>query len=249
MQIAGLTNTGRERVRNEDNFLIKKDRHIALVAVADGMGGHLAGNVASSLAVSTAERFWQNMDRAVVFTPADARAVMNELLLQANRAIYEEANHSPGKRGMGTTFTSSLFYDGKLTIGHVGDSRAYLIENETIYLLTRDHSLLEELIEAGEIRPEEAHNHPQKHVLTRALGTVSDPEIDITEFEPLSDSVLLLCTDGLTNLVMDDEILYHALNEPDPHTLSEGLINLANSRGGHDNITVVIATGIGGRKR
>lgn len=249
MHIAGLTNIGRERTRNEDNLLIKKDRNMALLAVADGMGGHLAGNVASSLAVSTAQKFWLNLDRNKELSPADARAMINELLLQANHVIYEQANHNSDKRGMGTTLTTCLLYHDKLTIGHIGDSRAYLIENQTIYLLTKDHSLLEELIESGEVRPEDAHGHPQKHVLTRALGTTPDPEIDITDIELLNNSMLLLCTDGLTNMISDDEILSHALSEPDPHALSELLVNLANSRGGYDNITVVIATGIGGQER
>lgn len=249
MQIAGLTNIGRERVRNEDNLLIRKNHNMALLAVADGMGGHLAGNVASSLAVSTADKIWLNLDRNKNLSTADARALMNELLLQANQVIYQQANHNPDKRGMGTTLTSCLIYHNKLTVGHIGDSRAYLIENGTIYLLTKDHSLLEELIESGEVRPEDAPGHPQKHVLTRALGTTPDPEVDITDIELLSNSVLLLCTDGLTNLVSDDEILSNALSEPDPHGLSELLVNMANSRGGYDNITVIVAAGIGGQQR
>ncbi len=248
MQIAGLTNRGRERARNEDSYFLKADSGIALLAVADGMGGHRAGNVASGLAVSSAEQLWDDLDRTNSFTPEKARTIMCSMVLNANSLILDEADHSSARQGMGTTLTSGLLYDNRLTIGHIGDSRAYLVHNGKIKLLTRDHSLLEQLIASGQVKPEEAHNHPQRHVLTRALGTALDPEIDIIELVLKTGSALILCTDGLTNLVKDHEILALCQNEPDPHSLAEALIDLANSRGGHDNITVVIAKGIGGQE-
>lgn len=248
MQLAGLTNRGRERSRNEDSYFLEADSGIALLVVADGMGGHRAGNVASSLAVSSAEQLWGDLDRTDSLTPEKARTIMCSLIINANNLILNEADHSSARQGMGTTLTSGLLYDNHLTIGHIGDSRAYLVHRGKIKLLTRDHSLLEQLIETGQVKPEEADNHPQRHVLTRALGTALDPEIDIIDLELEAGSALIFCTDGLTNLVKDKEILALCQDESDPHKLAEALIDLANSRGGYDNITVVIAKGIGGRE-
>jgi len=249
LQLAGLTNRGRERARNEDSFFLKADSELALMVVADGMGGHLAGNVASELAVSQAEQLWAGLDLNTVLTPAEAREIMSRLVQEANKLILDEAKRSCDKRGMGTTLTSGLLYGNHLTISHIGDSRAYLVHGGKIRLLTRDHSLLEHLIESGQVKPEEAGNHPKRHVLTRALGTALDPEVDIIEIYVETGSVLLFCTDGLTGMVTDDEILALSLKESDPHSLAESLIDLANSRGGYDNITVVAATGIGGQEK
>lgn len=247
MQVVSMTNRGMERPRNEDSCLAKVDSNLALLVVADGMGGHRAGNVASGLAVSTAERLWNDFDWSATLSPEDTRIIISRLILEANKLILDEADNSSARRGMGTTLTAGLLCGKRLTIGHIGDSRAYLVYNGRIELLTTDHSLLEQLIASGQVKPEEAHDHPQRHVLTRALGTTSDPEIDITEFDLEAGSALLFCTDGLTNLVKDNEILALCQNESDPHDLARALIDFANSRGGHDNITVVIATGIGGQ--
>ncbi len=249
MEIAGLTNKGRERARNEDNLFIRQDKDLAMVAVADGMGGHLAGNVASSLAVAAAENFWNNLTRESIKQIHEIPSLMVDMVAHANDTILEEANRNPEKRGMGTTLTTGLLFNNYLVISHIGDSRAYLVEDNSIHLLTKDHSLVEELIKTGEVKPEDVPNHPQRHILTRALGTMPEPDIDITEMEVHPGSILFLCTDGLTNLVSDQEILNHTLHEEDPNVLAEQLINLANSRGGYDNITVIVVTGIGGWKR
>ncbi len=246
MQVVGLTNRGMERDRNEDNCLAKADADVALLVVADGMGGHRAGNVASAIAVTVAERFWDSLDRSVVPSFEEARDMIKSLIKEANSLILEEADRSSARRGMGTTLTAGLLYGRKLTIGHIGDSRAYLINDGQIKLLTRDHSLVEQLIASGQVKPEEARNHPQRHILTRALGTARDPQIDFYEQEVEGESVLLLCTDGLTGLVSDNEILETGALESNPRLLAEKLIGLANSRGGYDNITVAIANGIGG---
>ncbi len=246
MVVAGLTNKGMERTRNEDCFFFKVDSDTALLAVADGMGGHRAGNVASGLAVSTAEQFWAELDRSTLPSAEECRRLIQRLILGANELILGEAGSSAERQGMGTTLTVGLVRGNLLTIGHIGDSRAYLICDGQIKLLTRDHSLLEELIKNGQVKPEEAKNHPQRHILTRALGLTSDPEVDITEQEIEPGSVLLFCTDGLTNLVCDDEILAVSSEQPDPQLLAESLIDLANARGGFDNITVIVATDIGG---
>ncbi len=248
MHIAGLTNKGRERPRNEDNCFARADSRCALMVVADGMGGHRAGNVASDLAVSRAELFWDGLDHFVLPSAEEARKMLHRLIIDANEQVLSEANNCVERRGMGTTFTVGLLCGSHLTIGHIGDSRAYLISDGKIRLLTRDHSLLEQLIESGQVKPEEAKDHPQRHILTRALGISSDLQIDISEEEVEVGSVLIFCTDGLTNMVSDEEILEKVLEQSDPKLLAESLIELANSRGGFDNITVVAATGIGGQE-
>ncbi len=246
MQVAGLTNQGLERSRNEDNCYAKADGDLALLVVADGMGGHRAGNVASAIAVETAEETWQEMGKSASLPVGQARSLVEDLLVRANRKILAESEKYPDKRGMGTTLTAGLLCGNRLTIGHVGDSRAYKIYESKIFLLTKDHSLIEKLVDTGQVSPEEAVNHPQRHVLTRALGVGSELEIDITEQEVETGSVLLLCSDGLTNMVRDEEILSFYNDNPDPDQFGSGLIELANARGGYDNITVVIASGIGG---
>ncbi len=218
------------------------------MVVADGMGGHRAGNVASGLAVSRAEQFWADIDPSVPPSAEEARKMIECLITEANEQVLSKANDSTDRQGMGTTFTVGLLCGSHLTIGHIGDSRAYLVSDGQIMLLTRDHSLVEQLIESGQVKPEEAKDHPQRHILTRALGISSNLQIDISEKEVEAGSTLLFCTDGLTNMVSDDEILRAALEQSDPQLLAESLIALANSRGGFDNITVVAATGIGGQE-
>ncbi|MFO7951697.1 MAG: Stp1/IreP family PP2C-type Ser/Thr phosphatase [Bacillota bacterium] len=247
MQVAGLTNRGLERSRNEDSYFVKTEIGLVFLVVADGMGGHQAGNVASSLVVSTAEKLWEKLDPGVLLSTGGARQLLSRFITEANEIIFSEAGNNLSKRGMGTTITAGLLCDNHLTIGHVGDSRAYLIKDDQIELLTRDHSLLEELIQSGQVAPEEAQSHPQRHVLTRALGISRDLDIDFTEQEIDDNSILLFCTDGLTSLVHDKEILELSREKPESHKLAEALINLANDRGGYDNITVVVATGIGGQ--
>ncbi len=248
MQVAGLTNRGKERARNEDNYFLQTGPAIALIVVADGMGGHRAGNVASELAVLTAERYWNNLSPNTALSGEKSHEMLKGFIVEANKMILDEASSSSARQGMGTTLTAGLICANRLTIGHIGDSRAYLIDHGSIKLLTRDHSLIEQLVQEGQVKPEDAQNHPKRHVLTRALGTVAEPEIDLTELEIETGAALVFCTDGLTNMVSADEILalYHEL--PDPEKLTQALIDLANERGGLDNITVVIATDIGGNE-
>jgi PPM family protein phosphatase len=248
LQVAGLTNRGKERARNEDSYFLQTGPAFALIVVADGMGGHRAGNVASGLAVSTAERYWDNLSPKTSLSEGKSCVLIKGLILEANKTILDEASISSARQGMGTTLTAGLICDNRLTIGHIGDSRAYLIDDGSIKLLTRDHSLIEQLVQSGQVKPEDAQNHPKRHVLTRALGTVADPEIDLTELEIETGAALVFCTDGLTNMVNADEILALYRELPDPERLAHALIDLANERGGFDNITVVIATDIGGNE-
>ncbi len=248
MQVAKDSNPGMERSRNEDSYYAEMDTRNALLVVADGMGGHQAGNVASAMAIKVAENYWQDISSNSSISAENARQLLKDMILDANQQIISEAAGTSTLRGMGTTLTAGLLRGSHLTIGHVGDSRAYRIHNDSIELLTRDHSLLEQLIEAGEIRPEKAKNHPQRHILTRAVGIDNRLEVDIYEKEIESGSVLLFCTDGLTNQVNDDEIKNICLEDQNPQKMVSALIKKANDRGGHDNITVVVATGIGGHQ-
>ncbi len=244
MQVVGLSNPGRERSRNEDSYLVRSEGTFSLLAVADGMGGHVAGDVASALAVATLERCWDDMNREEL-SRQQMTAVVRNMINEANQSILAKSAGDAGMQGMGTTLTVALLHGRNLALGHVGDSRAYLIEGNEIKLLTEDHSLVEQLIQQGSVTPEEAQMHPQRHILTRALGT-SSAEIDLMELTVPENSSLLLCTDGLTTLVQDDEILDIILtSQSDPRSAAAALINLANERGGFDNITVVLATGIG----
>ncbi len=248
MHVTGVTNKGKERSRNEDSCYAVQDSDLALLVVADGMGGHQAGNVASEIAVSTAEKYWESINRDKPLSDREAKDLVKDLIIEANQSVISEADNSFDKRGMGTTLTVGLLSGNRLTIGHIGDSRAYLVNSDRIELLTRDHSLLEQLIESGQVRPEEAKNHPKRHVLTRALGASSELQIDIIDYDIEPGSALLFCTDGLTNLVEDHEILTVVTGQKDPQLQAESLIALANARGGHDNITVVIAADIGGQQ-
>jgi len=226
----GETHAGRKRRRNEDTFVCDPP----LFAVADGMGGAQAGELASSLAAA-ALRDRDDRDRG-----GEARVL--ELIQEANRRVHQRALDDAAVSGMGTTMTVALLEpDGTVTIGHVGDSRAYLLRDGELEQLTDDHSLVAELVRRGELSPEEAEVHPQRSVITRALGT--DPDVDVDAF-PVSSQpgdVFLLCSDGLTTMVDGATIaaIVHRFRG-DLRRATHALIDAANDHGGEDNITAVL---------
>jgi PPM family protein phosphatase len=225
---AGASDTGRKRRRNEDSYVIAPP----LFAVADGMGGAQAGEIASKLAAAALE----DTDSGAL--SGEERVV--SLIQEANRRVYERSNEDPNASGMGTTITVALVEDAGVTIGHVGDSRAYRFRDGSIEQITDDHSLVNELMKSGKLSPEEAEMHPQRSVITRALGT--DPDVDVDSFtlEPQEGDVFLLCSDGLTTMVDDEEIrdlLEKYRGDLDRATKS--LVSAANRGGGEDNITVI----------
>ena len=234
-QRAGETNPGRKRRRNEDDFVCDPP----LFAVADGMGGAQAGEVASSLAADALR-----VNRDVVMDPeatAGEERVAG-LIQEANRRVHQRAIDDASASGMGTTMTVALFQpDGAVAIGHVGDSRAYLLRDGKLEQLTDDHSLVAELVRRGELSPQEAEVHPQRSVITRALGT--DPDVDVDTFTVRAQvgDVFLLCSDGLTTMV-DVETISRIVdqNRRDLHAAARALIREANQRGGDDNITAVM---------
>ena len=228
---AHATDTGRKRRRNEDAYVVAPP----LFAVADGMGGAQAGEIASKLAAAALE----DTDSGAL----SGRAKVISLIQEANRRVYERATEDPATSGMGTTMTVALVERGVVTIGHVGDSRAYLVRGGRLEQLTEDHSLVNELRKSGKLSPEEAEVHPQRSVITRAVGT--DPDVDVDSFtvEAQEGDVFLLCSDGLTDMVTDEDILEVLERyQEDLDRVARSLVSAANRGGGEDNITVVAFT-------
>jgi PPM family protein phosphatase len=225
---ASLTDTGRRRRHNEDAYVCKPP----LFAVADGMGGAQAGELASGLAAAALR------DETSEHVGGEQR--VDELIQEANRRVYQRQSQDAAASGMGTTMTVALVEDGRVAIGHVGDSRAYLIRDRRLEQLTEDHSLVAELVRSGKLSPEEADAHPQRSVITRVLGT--DPEVDVDTFsvETKPGDLFLLCSDGLSSMVDDETILdVVERNRGDLGAAAKALVRAANKGGGDDNITVV----------
>jgi serine/threonine protein phosphatase PrpC len=227
---AGRTDTGRRRMRNEDAFICEPP----LFAVADGMGGARAGEIAAGLAAAALEEAGKQLSGATG---------MAELIEEANRRIWERSLTDPQTAGMGTTVTAALVdaAAGTVAIGHVGDSRAYVLRGDSIEQLTTDHSLVAELVESGILTPEEAERHPQRSAITRALGTEPTVDVDAFTIEAAPGDLFLICSDGLSTMVADEEVV-SAIESAgrDPAHAAEALIAAANARGGEDNVTAVL---------
>ena len=234
---AGLSNVGRVRTSNEDCMGLFPD--LNLFVVADGMGGHAAGEVASSMAVETVrESISKNEGTG---NSSLAAHCLERAIKASNQKIYEAGKQSPALSGMGTTIVSVLLDQDTAYIGYVGDSRVYLSRQDEITQITTDHSLVNEYLKKGMMTPEEAEHHPLKHVLSRALGTALDVEADILSIPLKSEDILLLCSDGLSNTV-NRQMMLQILkrSKGNIQEACHQLIEQANSRGGVDNITVVI---------
>ena len=221
-----VTDTGRKRRHNEDSFVHRPP----LFAVADGMGGAQAGEVASQLAAAA-------LKEAVDGNGAERLVA---LIQEANRRVFQRANEDAAASGMGTTITAALVENGVVWIGHVGDSRAYLVRDGKLQQLTDDNSLVGELQRTGKLSAEEAEVHPQRSVITRAVGTDPDVDVDTMPIEPRTGDVFLICSDGLTDMI-DDETILDTIEEhrPDLDGAARALVSAANKRGGEDNITVI----------
>jgi serine/threonine protein phosphatase PrpC len=225
---AGLSDTGRRRRHNEDAYVVRPP----LFAVADGMGGAQAGEIASRLAAAALEEPLSERQ--------DGQARVVSLIQEANRRVHRRSLEDPQASGMGTTMTVALVDESIVWIGHVGDSRAYLLRDGALQQLTDDHSLVAELVRSGKVPAEDAQSHPQRSVITRAVGTDPDVDVDTFPVEPRIGDVFLICSDGLTDMV-DDETIREivAQNTNDLDAAARELVRLANRRGGEDNITVV----------
>ena len=221
------TDVGCVREHNEDSLVVAPPLYV----VCDGMGGHAAGEVASEIAVNVIA------DR-VPATP-DA-AALGQAVEEANLAIIQAAREGVGRAGMGCTCTAAMLENERLIVAQVGDSRAYLLHGGTLQQITRDHSLMADFIEAGQITPEEARVHPQRSVITRALGSDPRTQPDLFEINVNTGDRLLICSDGLTSMIEDYEIEDILNRTPDPQIAASKLVNAAIAAGGHDNVTVIV---------
>ncbi|RSK26980.1 Stp1/IreP family PP2C-type Ser/Thr phosphatase [Bacillus sp. HMF5848] len=240
MEFAYKTDKGKVRQLNEDNGgVFLNDNKQLLAIVADGMGGHKAGDVASSIVISLLQKKWSK--QSPIQTADEAESWLEETIQLANEAVYEQAEQNEECSGMGTTLVAAICTDTFTTIAHIGDSRCYALTDLDFSQLTEDHSYVNELVRSGQISREDAEHHPRKNVILRALGTQMKVNIDMKTIILEEHDQLLLCTDGLCNKVHDQELAdvlrnsNQAINEK-----ANYLIDLANERGGEDNITLAI---------
>src|SRR5207253_6039759 len=243
---AARTEVGMKREHNEDSFLVNED--LGLYVVCDGMGGHVGGETASRLAVQTVERELLST-RMRAEDPFASTAALSETPLApalreaiegACAAVYRTSRANPELQGMGTTCIALLLRDEMAILGHVGDSRAYAVRENEVTQLTEDHSLVNEQVRAGLLTIDEARHSRLKNIITRSVGFEEDVLVDLLGFETRPGDRYLLCSDGLSNLVDNDEIGAQLLRHDDPDRACRALIDLANERGGDDNITVIV---------
>lgn len=239
MKTWGITDIGAVRKQNQDAYrieLIEPDR--ALLVVCDGMGGARAGNIASRLAVELfGDALLESVQHGV---PVPFGQQMLAAVEVANAGVSQRANSDPACLGMGTTLVSALVADGRVYIVNVGDSRAYAVSQRGIWRVTRDHSVVEDLVMRGEITPEEARTHPQKNLITRALGVDARVQPDLFEVACEPGMFFLLCSDGLSNMVTDQELLYEVLHGGPAEDCCQRLLDVALSRGAPDNVTAAL---------
>ena len=226
---AAASDPGKVRRRNEDSYLCEPP----LFAVADGMGGAQAGEIASRLAAA-ALRDYRGGDEL------DAEGRLRSIIQEANRRIYARAANDPQASGMGTTVTAALLGETGVAIGHVGDSRAYRVRDGALEQLTQDHSLVADLVRSGRLTPEQAEVHPQRSVITRALGTDAAVQVDSFTVDARANDVFLICSDGLSTMIDEATLLKTIKKQSSLEAAARSLIQAANKRGGEDNITVVL---------
>ena len=232
---AGRTDVGVIRSGNEDNYLMAVDHGVFIVA--DGMGGHAAGEVASEMAVRIIARELGDLSGC---TDVEAAEKVRRSIVEANSAIFERTLAEQDKRGMGTTATAMILLNGNYLIGQVGDSRAYVLRDGALKQLTKDHSYVQEQVDAGYLSPEEARTHPYSNVITRCVGANVDVAPDVYLGSLRSGDVYLIASDGLTGMIEDEDLLRMMLKGQTPQQLAEDLVSEANRRGGLDNVTVII---------
>ena len=236
MDITILTDVGQRRTNNQDYANQYKNKAgKSMVLLADGMGGHRAGNIASEMAVTDLGAAWVSSE---IETVNQVREWFAEHLEAVNRRIHL-AGQDDEHKGMGTTLVAATVYDNILRVANVGDSRLYILGNE-ITQITRDHSLVEEMVSMGEINREQARNHEKKNIITRAIGGYDTVEAEMFSVDLKPNDCILMCTDGLSNMVEDADILKIVKSAPDIETAAKNLVAAANANGGKDNITVMI---------
>ncbi|NLL51451.1 MAG: Stp1/IreP family PP2C-type Ser/Thr phosphatase [Peptococcaceae bacterium] len=234
MKTVSIYETGCVRKKNEDSYLVLPD--YGLFAVADGMGGHKAGEVASYLAIQELKKRASSLNSISI---DEIQEWITSAIENANKEVFEASCNDIGMEGMGTTLTTLVLKDNKAVIGHIGDSRIYIWRDCQLALLSEDHSMVNELVRMGQISEEKAKDHPHRNILSRALGVEKQPEIDYFQLEVQADDVFLLCTDGFSNLVEDEEITREFLSEGSWEEHLTRLKDLIIKRGAPDNFTAV----------
>ena len=233
------TDIGKAREINQDYYSIpKSDQDLQLFILADGMGGYNGGEVASSLATQAAKSYIEDNFTKVEHTKEAILILIKNAIEYSNKVVFEKSKSVPELEGMGTTLDVSVIYNNKIYIGHIGDSRVYRIRNKVMRKLTKDHSYVQQLLEDKKITREEAMHHPKKNMLTKALGCTSFIDPDLRARALNKNDIILMCSDGLTNMVSEEEI--YEITKENPKEAANNLIMLANKNGGYDNITVLI---------
>lgn len=242
MKVFTKTDVGQARSMNQDSLLVSEnnDKGLNLYILADGMGGYKGGEIASKVAVTAVEKYITEKFDSISKDKESILDLIDDSIDFANSAIYEESEQDEELQDMGTTLEVLLIYKNKVYIGHIGDSRIYRIRKNRMKKITTDHSYVEKLIQDGEITREEAYNHPKKNLLIKALGTdkVAQPDLLYTMLN--KNDVLLMCSDGLTNMIREDDILDTILSKEALEDTTEILVNKANEAGGLDNISVIV---------
>lgn len=239
MKTFARSDIGRIREMNQDNYYVSDPNdEIKMFIVADGMGGYKGGEIASALAIESAKSYITNNFEETNREKEKILDLIKNAIEYANMVVYERSKEVEELNGMGTTMDVVIIQSGRLYIGHVGDSRVYRLRKDFFRKLTTDHSYVEQLLRQGNITKEEAYNHPKKNMLTKALGCTAfvEPDVMVKGFQ--KDDILLMCTDGLTNMVREDKIC--EIIKENPESACDVLVNKANENGGQDNITAVI---------
>ncbi len=237
------TDKGNVRENNEDYFYISNSLdEVQLYILADGMGGYNGGEIASKLAVQTAKNYIENNFKDIEKDKDSIIQLLASSMEYANMVVYEKSKETPELQGMGTTLEICLIYNNKAYIGHIGDSRIYRVRKQFIRKLTQDHSYVQKLVKEGTITKEQAEHHPQKNMLMKALGCNAFVEPDVMVKGFLKDDIIIMCSDGLSNMV-DQETIYEMASK-NIEQATKDLVQLAKDRGGYDNITVVIIRNI-----
>jgi PPM family protein phosphatase len=245
MEYFYITDPGKIRERNEDSVVVVKNKSDEfLLIVADGMGGHSGGEIASSIATSHLSKHFKELP--LVGTKEQAMKWLKEIVSEANASIYKNTLISTENSGMGTTLVCAILTEDYLLIGNIGDSSGYVIKNSKLHKITFDHTLVNLLVKSGEISVEEAKDHPRKNVLMRALGSASSVEMDIFDVESNVEGILL-CSDGLTNMLSDDQIEKVLNEELSVEEKVKKLVYKCNNRGGNDNISIAYIKEVGAR--
>ena len=239
MNVVGLTDIGLVREKNQDSIYSSNESDFPIFIIADGMGGHKAGEIASKDAINIIKNVFLK-HREKLINKKNIFEVIEESIRIANETIYEKSLNLIEYKGMGTTISLCYIYKSHIYIGHVGDSRIYKIKDHGIKQVTEDHSLINELIKKGKISEEEAKHHPQKNVIMRAVGTSKEIEIDISEVKFKKGEKLLLCSDGLSNMLSEEEMLGILKMNSSLENIGEKLINMAKENGGYDNVSLIL---------